>query len=243
MRRHGLPGDAEAIVARHLRHWAHLDAEERDDLLAIVDWLLRRKTWEAANGFALDDTIRVVIAAQAALLVLGLSVDHYRYVSTIIVYPAASVAIGERAGPAGTRTRTPLPIHGMAQDHRGPVLVAWDQASASARHPERGHNVVIHEFAHKIDMSDGYTDGTPPLRGGDLARWNEILADEYERSDLRPSDRALRPYAWTNPGEFFAVATEAFFCTPASLRDAKPDLYQALGDFYRQDPAGADSPG
>ncbi len=237
MRRHGLPGDAEAIVARHLRHWAHLDAEERDDLLAIVDWLLRRKTWEAANGFALDDTIRVVIAAQAALLVLGLSVDHYRYVSTIIVYPAASVAIGERAGPAGTRTRTPLPIHGMAQDHRGPVLVAWDQASASARHPERGHNVVIHEFAHKIDMLDGLIDGTPPLDQDAMRPWVAICTAIYEDLRAGGGHPPLRPYGATNPGEFFAVATEAFFDVAHELATQEPALYGILRDFYRQDPA------
>jgi Mlc titration factor MtfA (ptsG expression regulator) len=97
--------------------------------------------------------------------------------------------------------------------------------------------VVIHEFAHKIDMIDGYTDGTPPLRGAELARWTTVVVDEYERAESRPSDAVLRPYAWSSPAEFFAVATEAFFCTPEPLRNAKPDLYRALGDFYRQDPA------
>jgi hypothetical protein len=86
-------------------------------------------------------------------------------------------------------------------------------------------------------MSDGYSDGTPPLRGPDRDRWQAILDDEYDRLDSRPSDDALRPYAWTNPAEFFAVATEAFFCTPAVLRAQKPALHDALRFFYRQDPS------
>ena len=64
-------------------------------------------------------------------------------------------------------------------------------------------------------MSDGLADGTPPLRGPNLTNWAALLADEYGHREHRPSDDLLRPYAWTNPAEFFAVATETFFCNPA----------------------------
>ena len=97
--------------------------------------------------------------------------------------------------------------------------------------------MIIHEFAHKIDMSDGYADGTPPLRGPALARWTPMLTDEYERTDGESADAVLDPYAWSNPAEFFAVATEGFFCVATRLADARPALYGALRDFYRQDPA------
>jgi Mlc titration factor MtfA (ptsG expression regulator) len=200
---------------------------------------LRHKHWEAAHGFTLDDEIVVTIATQAALLVLGLGVDEYREVSAIIVYPSAMQSRGVSAGPVpGTVTEGVIPVLGEAHDGRGPVLLAWDQAQAAARNPGSGHNVVFHEFAHKIDMLDSVTDGTPRMRNRrDMQRWVEVCTEAYEA--LRDGvDRApLQPYGATNPAEFFAVATEAFFDVPAVLEEYEPDLYEVLRDFYRQDPA------
>lgn len=238
LRRRGLPDDAEDLIARELAHWARLDVDERERLLTTTDWLLRRKTWEAARGFTLDDTIRVVIASQAALLVLGLSVDHYHLVTSIIVHPAGMTTHGERTGSIpGTVTDSIMPIHGLAQDRRGPVLISWNQAVAGARHPERGHNVVLHEFAHKIDMLDGIIDGTPPLPRPDRRAWVRVCTEVYRsvrRGEPRPP---LRRYGGTNPAEFFAVATEAFFDRAIELRQNEPRLYDVLRSFYAQDPA------
>jgi Mlc titration factor MtfA (ptsG expression regulator) len=130
-----------------------------------------------------------------------------------------------------------MSVIGQASANAGPLVLSWDAALAESRWPGRGRNVVIHEFAHKIDMSDGYLDGSPPLRGDALVRWSAMVDDEFGHTDARPSDRVLGSYAWTNPAEFFAVATERFFCRPTALAEAKPALYGALRDFYRQDPA------
>lgn len=239
LRRQGLPADAADLIGSEVAHWHRLDADERDRLLATTEWLLRRKTWEAARGFALDDTIRVVIAAQAALLILGLSTDHYHLVTSIIVHPSGMNTHGERAGPVrGTVTDSIMPIHGLAQDRRGPVLISWNQAIAGARHPERGHNVVLHEFAHKIDMLDGIIDGTPPLDRPDRRQWIRICTEVYEAVRADEPRPPLRTYGGTNPAEFFAVATEAFFDRAVELRDNEPDLYGVLRAFYNQDPAG-----
>lgn len=238
LRRRGLPDGGEQIIERYLAHWRWLDDAERDRLLELTDWLLRRKHWEASEGFRLDDSIRVLIAAQAALLVLGLSTDHYRLVRSIIVYPSTAMATGERAGPAaGTRTDEPLPVDGLAQDRSGPIIIAWDQARASARHPERGHNVVIHEFAHKIDMLDGMIDGTPPIDRAAVKPWVDACTPVFEALRAGEPRPPLDPYGASDPGEFFAVATEAFFDTSVELATNEPKLYEVLADFYRQDPA------
>jgi Mlc titration factor MtfA (ptsG expression regulator) len=236
-RRRGLPDGAEELIARHVAHWRRLDADEQAQVLADVEVLLRTKHWEAAAGFALDDRIRLVIAAQAALLVLGIGLDHLAKVRSIIVFPSGTTTHGERHGPGGTRTDDPMAIDGLAQDGYGPIIVAWDQASYVARHPGRGHNVVLHELAHKIDMLDGIIDGTPSLPREDGPAWVEACTSAYRalrRGDDRPP---LDPYGATDPGEFFAVATEAFFDQPLALQEHEPALYDVLARFYRQDPA------
>ena len=181
----------------------------------------------------------VTIATQAALLIVGLTVDEYREVSAIVVHPTETRSHGTYAGPArGTVIDGDFPILGEAHGNRGPVLIAWDEAHASARHPGRGYNVVFHEFAHKLDMLDHMVDGTPPLgRRGDIDRWVEVCTEAYESLREGIDRPPLRPYGATNPAEFFAVATEAFFDVPLALHEHEPDLYEVLRDFYRQDPA------
>lgn len=236
--RSGLPDAWRTITATSLAHWDVFDEDERKRLGHLMAQVADRR-WEAANGFALTDEIRVVIAAQAALLVLGLDIDCYRDVTAIVVHPTTVTLHGERAGPArGVATDAPLSVVGQTHDRRGPVLIAWDAARAGARHPERGYNVVLHEFAHKLDMLDGLVDGTPPLPD-DAARrrWVEVCTAAYERLRNGEDGGVLRGYAAVNPGEFFAVATEVFFDRPTDLAVEAPALYDVLRDFYRQDPA------
>lgn len=237
-RRRGLPEDGPEIVERHLAVWQVLDDEERRRLLVVTDQLLSRKRWEAAQGFTLDDTVRVVIAAQAALLVLNLEPEQYQLVSGIVVHPSTLTITGARPGLVqGTVSDEPLTVLGLAQGGRGPVAVAWDEALAGAHGTVRGHNVVLHEFAHKLDMLDGTVDGTPLLPRDVRDDWVRICTDVYDDLVTGRPRPPMRWYGATNPGEFFAVATEVFFEQSSELRDTEPDLYGVLARFYRQDPA------
>jgi hypothetical protein len=235
-----LPAGWRNVTARSVRHWAALDDDERDRLGGLMDALLRTKRWEAARGFELTDEMRIVVAAEACLLVLGLDIDCYRDVTAIIVHPSTVTLRGERPGPApGVVTDSPLSILGQAHARRGPVIIAWDAARADARRAGTGHNVVLHEFAHKLDMLDGLVDGTPPLRDASVRqRWIEVCTAAYESLRAGHRETPLSAYGGLNPGEFFAVATEAFFVVPETLREREPALYGVLRDFYRQDPAG-----
>jgi hypothetical protein len=242
-RRRGLPDDWVNIVETNVALWRVLDDDERALLGSTSDWLLRHKHWEAAQGFALVDEITVTIAVQAALLVLRLSVDEYREVSAIVVYPTSMQSRGVYAGPArGTVTDGVVPVLGEAHGRRGPVLLAWDQARDAARNPGRGQNVVFHEFAHKLDMVDNVLDGTPALEHrGDFARWVEVCTEAYDALRAGIERPPLQPYGATNPAEFFAVATEAFFDVPVALVEHEPRLYEVMRDFYKQDPAARSS--
>lgn len=233
------PDEWRALLAAHWAVWHRLDADERHRLEDLVKVFVVDKRWEAARGFDLTDDIKALIAAQACLLILELDHDYYDGVGSIIVHPTTIVLQGTRTtSTPGVLTDAPFPILGQAQ-HRGPVVIAWDAASQNARHPERGHNVVFHEFAHKLDMLDGTVDGTPPLLDqATRDRWIAVCTREYQLLRAGEGGPLLVSYAGVNPGEFFAVATEVFFSQPDELRHEKPDLYDVLSGFYRQDPAG-----
>src|ERR687897_935233 len=212
-RRLGLPEAWREITAARVVLWAALDEADRVYLGELMDDLIVGKRWEAAKGFALTDEVRTVIAAQASLLILGLDSESYRGVGSIIVHPTTMTLRGARPGPA-----------------RGVVT--------DAPHPDRGRNVVFHEFAHKLDMLDDLIDGTPPLPDPAARdRWIEVCTAEYELLRAGEGGDLLSDYAAVNPGEFFAVATEVFFGLPGEMRDQKPALYGVLREFYRQDPA------
>lgn len=234
-----LPDDWEDQVAAQVVRWWDLSLDERTRLRDLMVRLLVEKRWEASQGFELTEEMRLVIASQAALLVLGLDYEHYRKVRSIIVHPTTVVIRGERAGPAaGVATDEPLPILGQASHAEGPVVIVWDETARNVRHPERGFNVVFHEFAHKLDMLDGVVDGTPPLATPEEhERWVAVCTEEYEALRAGHGSSLLRDYAGVDPGEFFAVVTEVFFDKPRELRHRRPELYEVLAAFYRQDPA------
>ncbi|MDD5286624.1 MAG: zinc-dependent peptidase [Desulfuromonadaceae bacterium] len=243
-RKRTFPPEWEAFVRTNLPHYSVLGDTERSELHATMQVFLEEKDWEGCGGLDLTDEIRVTIAAQACLLQLGLPHDYYRNVESILVYPS-TVMLPEHRPGVFERVDGPLdanvPILGQAFA-QGPVILVWDAVLHGARHPEQGHNVVYHEFAHKLDMLDGSADGTPPLAGRDqLAEWVDICSREFLR--LRGlveqgHKTFLDAYGATNEAEFFAVATEEFFDRPFALQKQAPDLYKLLCDYYRQDPAG-----
>lgn len=232
-----------ALLADRVAHWCFLDDVERERLEALIKAFLVDKAFEGAGGMKLSEDVRVTIAAQACLLVLGLDHDYYRDVHSIIVYPSTVVRRGPQASAVlgGAVTEDPAFLAGEARLH-GPMVIVWDQALAQARYPGRGHNVVYHEFAHKIDMADGAADGTPPWQDRSArARMGVVLAREFSALRQRAADGfpdLLDTYGAVSAVEFFAVATEAFFDMPVSLQAQHPELYEVLAGFFRQDPAG-----
>lgn len=236
------PAAWEAIARRNVAHWSLLDDEERARLRALVQVFIAEKHWEGCGGLEMTDEVRVTVAAEACLLLLGREHDLYDDVESILVYPSTVFAAERRAGVferGALVVDAPEALLGEA--HKGgPVILAWDAVRRGARDPDDGRSVVIHEFAHKIDMVDGGVDGTPPLPDGAARRsWAEVCAAVFLA--LQDGDAAVRrvidPYGARNEAEFFAVATESFFERPRALRRALPALYALLADFYRQDPA------
>jgi Mlc titration factor MtfA (ptsG expression regulator) len=237
-RRKHLPDGWEQMVQR-VAYWHALDETEQLRLAELAEYLVANKRWEAAREFVMTDEVIVTIAFQAAVLILGLDTDYFGKVTNIIVHPSTFAIPGIRATSIhGMVDAGERPLLGEAHHDRGPVLLAWDQVLAGARHRGRGHNVVFHEFAHKMDMLDGVVDGTPLLPNKvALDRWIDVCTTELELMRRGEAGPLLDDYGATDPGEFFAVATEVFFDRPIDCREIKPDLYEVLAAFYRQEPA------
>lgn len=205
--------------------------------------LIAEKEWEGCGGLAMTDEIKVTIAAQAALLVLHREVDDYPGLQSILVYPHAFVNPLPRLEQGVVSSGTAA--HGEAWP-QGPVVLDWDESRAGVADLGDGRNLVLHEFAHKLDMLDGFADGCPPLAARPAYReWHRVMIDEFERlrdAAERGQATLLNQYGATNPAEFFAVATECFFERGAELRARHPAMYALLADYYRQDPASRRAP-
>ena len=231
----------DPLLDREFEHWNTLSPDELDRMRMLVARFVSDTRWEAANGFTLTEEIQVLIAAQASMLLLGLDLDSFPLMSSVIVHPSTVVQRGDRATGGGLHSSGPQMLAGQAH-YRGPVLLSWSATRRGAKFPQRGENVVYHEFAHQLDMIDGVTDGTPPLDDeAARERWVRVCTAAYDSVRADRSE-VLRPYAGTNPAEFFAVATEVFFNRPDALRTHEPELYAELAAFYRQDPAGRLTP-
>jgi MtfA peptidase len=230
-------------------HWPRYTDVERERMEHLVGAFMARTRWESARGFTLDTDMKVLVAAQACVLLLGLDHDEFGGPSRVIVHPSTVVLRGRRSvGVGRVETSDSYRVLGQAH-HRGPVLLSWASVRSGLAHPRRGQNVVYHEFAHQLDMLDGTVDGTPPLHDDDARqRWIDVCTESYHEvrdpavepaiePGVAVEPNVLRAYAGTNPGEFFAVATEVFFTRPHELRRQHGALYRELVGYYRQDPS------
>jgi Mlc titration factor MtfA (ptsG expression regulator) len=213
---------------------------ERERLRERVVLFLAAKGIVGAGGHEVTPFQRVVIAVQACVLVLELDLALYDGWENVIVYPDEFVPGWEWEDEAGVVHTNDGALAGEAMPG-GPVVLSWPDVEASSDWETAGMNLVIHEFAHKLDMRSGDANGCPPLHAGmSVARWRAALTAAYDdfcaRQD-REEDTEIDPYAAESPAEFFAVLSEVFFADPLLLRDEYADVYAQFAQFYRQDPA------
>jgi Mlc titration factor MtfA (ptsG expression regulator) len=231
-----------------------LQPADEERLRALSAQFLAGKHFSGTHGLEISPRMRVEIAAQACILVLELGIEWYEGWSEIIVYPSQFAPEREEVDEAGVVHLTNDAMAGEAW-LGGPVILSYEDVALTADEELRvaGYNVVIHEFAHKLDMRNGDPNGFPPLHADMSSKaWRKAFAGAFEdftrrveaaeRLPQRQMQRALDalpvdPYAAENASEFFAVLSEAFFETPEILAPAYPAAYEQLRLFYRQDPA------
>ena len=217
-----------------------LDAIDMAHLRELTTWFLHSKAINGAQGLEVTMVMRVAVAAQACLLILNLDIDYFDNWVEVILYPGAFRVNHEHMDAIGLVHNDARILTGEAW-LRGPVILSWDDVERDSYHSQSGHNVVVHEFAHKLDGRNGVTNGLPPLRRGMSRRdWAEALSGAYDAlcSQVATGETAcINPYAATSPAEFFAVASEYFFTAPDILKNCCPDVHRQLALFYRRDAA------
>ncbi|MDR2838268.1 MAG: zinc-dependent peptidase [Azonexus sp.] len=223
---------------------AALDTDENQRLKALAEAFLAEKEFTAAGDLELTDDICVAIAAQGCLPILNLGLAAYRDWVGIIVYPDEFIVPREIYDEDGVVHQFDDVLSGEAWAG-GPLLISWHDAELAGD----GYNVVIHEFAHKLDMLNGEADGVPALHSGlAAADWERALlaaCDDFCARVERGEETVIDPYASESPAEFFAVLSECFFDLPAVFAAEYPALYALFCRYYRQDPLarqGAKSP-
>jgi hypothetical protein len=216
------------------------DPADEQLLKRMTSLFLDRKEFSAAGGLRLTDAMAVAIAAQAVLPVLRFGLGRYDGFVGIVVHPDQVVARREVADEDGVVHEYDEVLAGEAMEG-GPVMLSWRDVRGLRDVAASGYNVVIHEFAHVLDMADGASDGVPVLPPGlTRARWLAVLQTEFDafcKRVERDEATALDPYGTHGLDEFFAVASESFFVAPQPMRDEHRELYELFAAFYHQDPA------
>jgi len=229
------------VVASNVPLYPRLSAADREKLEGLVRIFLSEKELEGAGGLELTDEMGVAIAARACLLVLRrIELDEPLFpdLEIVVVYPSTYRA-------KTTRHEGGLVVEGeqsrLGESSRGIVVLSWQAVEDGSARPRDGQDVVLHEFAHQLDAEDGAMDGAPELEKRErYATWARAFGDEYKQlvdAVERGRRGKIDAYGATNPPEFFAVVTEAFFERPEELRHRAPEVYAELAAFYRMDPA------
>lgn len=233
-----------AILNRNVPIYRRLPDDLRIRLRRLIRVFIADKQFIGCAGQAIDDEVRVTIAAQACLLLLQrdpVKRALFPSLSTILVYPGPFVAERVRAEPSGVVQETRDVLRGESHA-RGQVVLSWEDVLAGAADPSDGRNVVIHEFAHQLDQEKGYANGAPSLgRRERYERWSRVLGQAFAELRARAEmgePTLLDPYGAHDPAEFFAVASEHFFEQPHRMQAELPELYQELRGFYGVHPAG-----
>lgn len=233
------PSNYSKILRRNLPQYRYMPTDLQMQLKKRIKQFLHEKTFVGCDGLTVTDEMRVTVAGKACLLLLNRDVDVYPELTHILLYPGAFVAQRRELQSGGVVTHTNQGLSGESWSD-GRVVLAWDQVVGVDHEISNGHDLVLHEFAHQLDSQTGSTNGAPLLKNADAyQKWSRVMVHEFEQlqADIEQGfETVIDPYGATNPAEFFAVTTEAYFQKSAALAHYHPALYQQLFTFYRVDP-------
>lgn len=242
--RHAIPDALWQLTLLRYPFLAQRSADDLGELRRLCSLFLATKEFHGVDGFDVTDEVAVAVAAQACLPVLRLGLSWYDGFVGIVMHAGEVVAQRSYQDEDGIVHEYDEELAGEAMEG-GPLMLAWQAIAVSDDPAQFGtdavFNVVIHEFAHVIDMRDGVADGVPPMDSAQRERWIAVIDAAWEKFCARidaGEATLIDPYGGEAVEEFFAVAVEAFFVAPAAMRAEEPAMYRLLAEFLRQDPAG-----
>ncbi len=234
-----------SVLLDRMPYYRRLSAADRRELEGHVQVLIREKYFEGCAGLVVTDEMKVLIAAQASLLLLHREDHYFPWMRTVLVYPNSFVGNGKSVGPAGVVTEGMSWRQGeswYAPGSGGPVVLSWSDTVAGAADACDGRNLVLHEFAHQLDADSGAVEGLPALPShAERERWKRIMGQEQARlarDAWQGVATVINPYGLESPAEFFAVSVEAFFERGAEMKARHAELYGLLAHYFAQQPAG-----
>lgn len=236
LRRNRIPLSIWRRVTRQIAVLRGLDAVEMAHLRELTTWFLHDKSINGAQGLNVSLPMRIAVAAQACLLILNLDIDYFDHWVEVILYPGAFRVNHEQQDANGLVHDEASILSGESW-LRGPVILSWDDVRRDIYHSQPGRNVVLHEFAHKLDGLNGTMNGFPPLlRGMNRKKWAAGFSRTYDELCERVAagkSSFINPYSATSPAEFFAVVSEYFFTAPDILKKCCPAVHEQLTLFYQ----------
>jgi len=234
-----LPANWIQILERNVPLYLLLPENLRQELHGRINIFLDEKKFIGCAGLKITDEIRLTIAGNASILLLKRDHRCFPGFTSILIYPATYVA--KEVKYDGFIEFHNESVRAGESWHRGPVVLSWSDVVRDTLDRDGAHNVILHEFAHKLDEENEIMDGLPVLRDKThYAQWAEVLTREYDSLRRRVdsgTNTVLDAYAAVSPPEFFAVATESFFEQPLQMKNNLPELYEQLKRFYNLDPA------
>jgi Mlc titration factor MtfA (ptsG expression regulator) len=237
--RKAFPSNYSKILRKNLPGYSKMPTDLQLQLKRRIKQFLHEKTFVACDDLAMTDEVKVTIAGKACLLLLNRETEVFPKLTHILVYPHPFVAPRQQTAAGGVVTHTNQGLSGESWSD-GRVILAWDQVARNPVTEALGQDVTLHEFAHQLDSETGSTNGAPVLKtAAAYQRWSQVMATEFtalQHAIQHQEDTIIDTYGATNPAEFFAVCTEAFFKKSEALAHYHPALYTQLQSFYQVDP-------
>ncbi len=225
------PQEWVEILKKHFELYNKLPPDLRRQLHGHINIFLAEKNFVGYQGIEINDTIRVVIAAQACILLLNRRTNYYPHLHNILVYPNTFTHASQKSQQIPSRLGESW--------KRGPIVLSWQHADEGGINGKDGKNVIMHEFAHQLDQENDMAEGLPELQKNNIKEWSHVLSKEFNTLKLKHKLRKhtfLDQYGATNPAEFFAVITEQFIEQPIKFYKTHPELYKELQIYYQIDP-------
>ncbi len=234
-----LPPDWIQILENNVSIYSLLPQNLREELHGRINIFLDEKEFIGCAGLQISNEIRITIAGNACILLLKRDKRCFPRFTTILIYPDTYVS--KEVKSDGLIVVHEESVRAGESWYRGPVVLSWADVMRGSLNNSDGHNVVLHEFAHKLDEENEIMNGLPVLRDSShYAEWAEVLSKEFDSLLIRVdrgTNSVIDAYGAVSPSEFFAVATESFFEKPLLMKNKLPDLYQQFRRFYNLDPA------